>query len=102
MFWKRKKNDFISLGLNTFDEPVAEQAPEPVVEKAEAKPAAPVVFEEAKARTVKERPILPTVQPPEATRPEPAVVTPPPPPVVKPQSPAAPPPVVKPQPPISP
>jgi hypothetical protein len=59
MFWKRKKNDFISLGLNTFDEPVAEQAAEPVVEKVEAKPAAPLVLEETKARVVEERPILP-------------------------------------------
>ena len=101
MFWKRKKNDFISLGLNTFDDPVPEQAPEPVVEKVEVKPPAPVEPAEAKARVVEERPTLPIVQP-EAPRPKSVVVAPPPPPIVKPQHPAAPPPIVKPQPSIAP
>lgn len=98
MFWKRKKNDFISLGLNTFDDPVPEQAAELVVETVEAKPAAPVVLEETNARVVEARPILPA----EAPKPEPVVATSPPPPVVKPQPPAAPPPILKPQPPVAP
>jgi fused signal recognition particle receptor len=88
MFWKRKKNDFISLNLNAPDEPVVETKPEPVVERVEAKP-----VEEVKPVIVPPpAPSVPVAEPafnrasaqpvPETVKPAP-VFSPPPPPIPK-------------------
>jgi fused signal recognition particle receptor len=95
MFWKRKKNDFISLNLNTPDEPVVEPKVEPVAGKVEAKiveevkpviapPSAPIaepVFNrvpaQAEPEIVKPAPVL---SPPLPPIPMPQPVAPPPPP----------------------
>lgn len=82
MFWKRKKNDFISLNLNTPDEPVMETKPEPI---AEAKPE-PVV--EAKPAPVIETKSTPVVE----TKPAPIAEAKP----VTPPSPPPPPPIAAP------
>ncbi|HMV81770.1 MAG TPA: signal recognition particle-docking protein FtsY [Blastocatellia bacterium] len=65
MFWKRKKNDFISLNLNTPDEPVVETKPEPVVE---AKPAP--VIETKPEPVVEAKPVTPPPLPPPIAAPE--------------------------------
>jgi fused signal recognition particle receptor len=104
MFWKRKKNDFISLGLSTFDEPVAEQAEE-AVEGQKAAPVGPSP-EESRAERAEKQPIPPAGRQPEVVRPEPpqpkspepgfTTIAPPPAAVPKPPPPpVAPPPVVR-------
>jgi len=65
MFWKRKKSEFISLGLSNFDEPAVEQAPEPVAE-----PVAPPKAEEAPKRKIE------ALSAPEVIKPEPVVSAP--------------------------
>ena len=102
MFWRRKKNDFISLGLNTFDDPVVEQPVEPVAEPvAKAEAPAPAKPEPIAARTAEAPVVTRVVAPPvpEVTKPAP-VVSMPVPPVVKPQPivPPLAPPIPKPQP----
>ncbi len=47
MFWKRKKSEFISLNLNSTDEPVAEVAVDPVAEPARSEVRAEQVLVEA-------------------------------------------------------
>ncbi|HEX9001389.1 MAG TPA: signal recognition particle-docking protein FtsY [Blastocatellia bacterium] len=95
MFWRRKKNDFISLGLNTFDDPVVEQPVEPAAEpvaKAEASPA-PVTAEPIAARIPDVPAVTHVTAPPvpEVTKPAPVVAP-------QPVAPPIPPPIVKSQP----
>ncbi|MDQ3013925.1 MAG: signal recognition particle-docking protein FtsY [Acidobacteriota bacterium] len=86
MFWKRNKSDIISLGLSTYDEPVAEQSIAPLAEPeaVETKPIDPAKVQETVARTVEEQPFKRvTAQPaPEITQP---VSSSPPPAIAKPQ-----------------
>ncbi len=90
MFWKRKKNDFISLNLSSFDEPVVEQAAEPIAEEQKAKSVEPVTPPApVRIQSVEEQPAALVARQPEVVRTAP-VFTPPSSPVVKPQPPAAP------------
>jgi len=71
MFWKRKKNDFISLNLNTPDEPVAEIKAEPVIET----PVEPVAPKPVESK--QEAPALLSVVTPEIVKPATVISAPP-------------------------